>query len=364
MQWLPLLSILSIASSCTLPDASDLGLHQIKYLLGQDTQRGSIYAQCNPMDQLTCHEHSGRADTVDPVVECSILQNAQQRRRLGVLLMQGQAAWPNGAMCYRPPTAILLPEELTIFNQAIQEFKIKTSLRVLTLEECVLQPDAISICGACQNALTVSRTAGCSSFIGYTAEVNQDISFTADCFFDRPDQPGSDPIVRVPSPNSILHGLGHAAGLHHEHQHPARTALVIPALLTNAPENYVKIPDAGTTVYDLFSIMHFSLGQDMCLPLPEFSATRFCDVNEPIGTEGCIQATEAHCDRTNPGQAIVGGGTSLSVGDIGALASLYPVNTYPAITAAPAVVAAIPTPCPSSVAAAAAVVDPNYCSGQ
>lgn len=312
-----------VESSCVLngetyPDSS------ISYIVGGPHRPGSIYMRCNGR-KSTCFLDDGRADVVDAETPCESAYSAD--RQLGVLLAPTQLVWPNGAMCYRTPT-ILTPAEQAIFAQGVNEFKLKTNMRVISLEECAIQADAAAICGGCVNALTVSRDFGCSSFNGYRNEVAQDISFTPDCFFDRANQPGADPLVRAPSANTVIHELGHAAGLYHEHTHPQRNLAILRDSLRSAPENYIKNTQAVATAYDTYSIMHFSLNSEMCVPKAEFAALTFCDVNELPATTGCTVATEIHCDRANVAQTYVGGAATFSAGDIAGLAQLYPTK-YP-----------------------------------
>ena len=66
--------------------------------------------------------------------------------------------------------------------------------------------------------------------------------------------------------HTILHEMGHSAGLFHEHQRPDRDDYVV---VTDGDDNYDrKDPDEVIlpTPYDYFSVMHYSRGENLDAP--------------------------------------------------------------------------------------------------
>ena len=69
---------------------------------------------------------------------------------------------------------------------------------------------------------------------------------------------------------SVMHEIGHALGMFHEHQRPDRDAFVAvtPAAIGTAPENYRIEPGAIFTQYDCDSIMHYQNNPGMITNQP------------------------------------------------------------------------------------------------
>ena len=106
----------------------------------------------------------------------------------------------------------------------------------------------------------------------------------------------------------MAHEIGHAVGLHHEHQRPDRTAFL--SVVANLPEEYDAVSGRRLTGHDLCSIMHYS---------PK--------VRKPdwftLTTAG--QAALTNCGaKLRPDCRKVGQRCQLSEGDIVSLKALYP----------------------------------------
>ena len=183
------------------------------------------------------------------------------------------------------------------------EFEEKSNLRFLDINKCTDQ----SLCGGCKVSVRFFQGGGCGSAMGFDGGYDQTISLDDGCF----------------DHGTILHEIGHTAGLFHEHQHPDRNiVLLLGNIPADAPEHglkVVKVP--GSTDYDKYSVMHYETGDWMCVPNSD--VTKFCDMGEE-DNDNCKVATEADCDREASkgiGSYSVG---KLSDGDTNALLLMYP----------------------------------------
>ena len=296
-----------ISDDCVL-NGEALGHAGIVYLTGNSTMRGSIYARCWN-GTVECHVEEAVADKPDTeIVDCSEANNPRHDRRLQAMENQ---SWPQGVVCYEPLNDnVFSQNEQSVVQASFTEFKTKTAVSFMTIDECQQQPNAQDLCGNCQNYIEFIKDGNnCYSMLGYTATPAQQLSIGTVCF-----RAGE---------WIILHEIGHALGMYHEHAHPERNLVMIPSAIdpSTGAQNFQKVRSHNAVFrdYDVDSVMHYPLDARMCVPLG--NAADYCDYGE---TENCIIATENDCDRNAP-EALRAGPdqNGLSPGDVLAIAAVY-----------------------------------------
>lgn len=337
---------------CQLADQT-MSHSQVMYLIGDQNTKGSVYARCWN-GKVECHIEEAIPDKPDTeTVSCDAVAHPDFKRRLQVI---SNNPWPQGVVCYNPiDTALFSAPEIEIITRSFADFNAKTNLQFVQLDQCQALPNAQDVCGGCQNSIEFIKDEDlCYSQLGYQAEPGQVVSIGTDCFRE-------DDFI-------IIHELGHAVGLFHEHSHPERNIVVLQDTIPPnvSPLNFIKNTDprTSTTAYDVDSVMHYPLDSRMCIP--KGNAADYCDLGQ---TENCIVPTEEDCDRADPIIARIGPDLEgLSAGDQLALATIYgdataapptvaPIataTTAPVETAAPVLATAAPT-----IAVTAAPVVPS-----
>ena len=283
---------------------------EIKYLSGDQHTAGSIYARCW-MGKAVCHYEEAIQDKENhKTLPCSealeIIQTAEHHRNLQIMFNQ---PWPKSTVCYHPIGPGYTAEEKKEIMDGIIHIEKKTNINFINLNDC---NDGDDVCGGCQHGLKFIQGEGCYSAVGYIGHTEQLVSLGSGCF-----ETGG---------FIVIHELGHAVGLLHEHQHPERNLIL---LLDNMPpdasaNSYAIEQGDVKTAWDPKSVMFYPLmGGNMCVPLKGLDRNQFCDFGER-NSPGCTVATEIHCDHKATKrlrQEYVGG---LSRGDIVALNQIYP----------------------------------------
>lgn len=334
---------------CQLADQT-MTHSQVMYLIGDQNTKGSVYARCWN-GNVECHIEEAIPDKPDTeTVSCDAIAHPDFKRHLQVI---SSNPWPQGVVCYDPiDTTLFSAPEIEIITRSFADFNAKTNLQFVQLDQCQGLPNAQDVCGGCQNSIEFIKDGDlCYSQLGYQAEPGQVVSIGTDCFRE-------DDFI-------IIHELGHAVGLYHEHSHPERNIVVLQDTIPPdvSPLNFIKNTDprTSTTTYDVDSVMHYPLDSRMCIP--KGNAADYCDLGQ---TENCIVPTEQDCDRADPIIARIGPDLDgLSSGDQIALATIYrdatatlaPITTAP--TLAPITVTAAPTLAPITVTAAPITAAPT-----
>lgn len=140
--------------------------------------------------------------------------------------------------------------------------------------------------------------------VGYTRDAKQKMGLADTCFYD--------------GINTVIHELGHAIGMKHEHIHPDRQVIIIESQLSGYdPKDFHKLDreEWDLTDYDPLSAMHYGMGGSICFP--DGDVNTFCDVGE---TQGCDIPTKDNCDeeKTNKVREERRKFDGLSPGDIAA----------------------------------------------
>ena len=148
------------------------------------------------------------------------------------------------------------------------------------------------------------------SKIGYIRRSNQALSLGEDCFGDI---------------DTIVHELGHAVGMQHEHKHPDRTMIMVPENFGDRDPSKFKKADRNEyrmSDYDPLSVMHyqFNVEKGRCIPNAGIAASEYCDVGE---TGDCREPTPDDCDEEATKAMEDRRGVGLSEGDIRALNDIY-----------------------------------------
>ncbi|RLN86649.1 hypothetical protein BBJ28_00017210 [Nothophytophthora sp. Chile5] len=338
-----LVSVLLLAATATAAakqtacevDGVQIDHGSARYLVGQAHRADSIYGRC--LDGVvTCFEERGLVDAPQWInsreVECLDAILAARRRKLGVAVILEEDVWPDGIVWYRI-NGSFSDYELQVIETAVALYS-EADVNV-TLQEC----EPVALCGGKYVSIEQNEDA-CYGYVGYVNDGQPQIMNLGESCFDG-------------GPGNVVHELGHAMGLYHEHIHPDRQVIVLTDQnLPVSAENYAKTSasEAILKPYDPESIMHYGRSAGLCFPKAQYPLKSFCDIE---ATKNCVQPVEQHCNSSRDSE--IGQRAVLSAGDINTLRALY--GSKDNATAYDVQIPSVASSTAGSVAAADAVSD-------
>lgn len=306
-------SMLSSFSKVRLEDS------EYMYVAGKPFLKDSVYALCSN-GTVTCHNDNGIADqkTSDTTITSCDPRAVHMRHRM--LLATGVAdttdgTWPKNTLCYQIRPNTFSNREVAFLQGAREEYAKNTNVRMITTEECENRADRQDICGNCANYVDIMKDEGCYSLLGYQGRPAQPLSLVNYCFDNQI--------------GTATHEVGHALGLFHEHTHPGRNVIILRRGISVPPSNYEITDDQVIRVsdYDPLSIMHYPLGDSICVAKEAFKDVEFCDIDQ-TSARGCTIPEERHCNRDITSLANgIGQRQKLSPGDITTINAMYTTAT-------------------------------------
>ncbi|RLO07430.1 hypothetical protein DYB28_003854 [Aphanomyces astaci] len=202
---------------------------------------------------LVCNNGATRHDLCKKTHLKGARQLSISTRQLGASIFVDDAPplWPKGQICYK----IDVDVNASAVRSALSHWQATTPLRFIPCQEDV-RPDTTSCCAPCGDYLHFQNGSGCFSSVGYIPGL---------C------GTGGQPLVLAASCGigNIIHEIGHAVGLVHEHQRADRDSFV-KIYPSNIDPLYLPDFDKGKlgdlTVFgaiddgsDYDSVMHYGL---------------------------------------------------------------------------------------------------------
>jgi hypothetical protein len=202
--------------------------------------------------------------------------------------------WPSTSIAYEIGASIPAGARRAVIADAVQKWNAQSPVKLRPSTELTSSQRAQAVILTFVDHEDPDEEFACASWVGYRPKGGrQEVFLNPEC-----------------RAGNIMHEIGHALGLHHEHQRSDRGKFI--TVNDNVPQdsvNYSILNGRRLSDHDLCSVMHYGPGEESWYTLTAAGQSAY---------EICEQQLDEKCRTTDPGQRC-----QLSNGDVASIKSFY-----------------------------------------